>query len=104
VDALEILDGDVTPHVFVITADTEGTLDDWNPELKVGDEVVLYLFEIPAPADAPNMSPELIGQYERFGQLFGIVGGKQGVFDVVDGVAISRSEIADLTLNDLSTD
>jgi hypothetical protein len=104
VNAAEILDGDKTSHVFVVTADTEGPLDDWNPDLEVGDEVVLYLFEVPAPADAPNMSPELIGQYERFGQLFGIVGGKQGVFDVVDGVATSRSEIADLALNDLATD
>lgn len=101
IDVAEALKGAVSAaSVYVVTADTEGTIDTWNPYLEEGEEVVLYLFRI--PDDAPNMSAELKEQVAKFGSLYGIVGGNQGVFDVNGDVAVSRSESNQLTVTGLT--
>lgn len=91
-----VLVGDPTlGEIHVITNDTTGIIDTYTPTLEPGQEIVLYLFDVPAEEG----SSELIARDRKYGGLYGVVGGKQGVFDVVDGRAISRSDLKELQID-----
>lgn len=85
--------------VYLITADNTDVINDWDPTFRPDEHVVVYLFEI--PSHAPNMSPELAERVEKYGSLYGFVGGNQGVFDVIGDSAQSRFEGAPLEITDL---
>jgi hypothetical protein len=85
----ETLKGSGSQTIHVVTADDSKVISDWEPSLKSGDRVVLYLFAI--PGEAPHLSPELSERVAKYGSLFGVVGGTQGVFDVTGDSATSRS-------------
>ena len=85
--------------VYLVTADNTGVFTDWDPTFRPGEHVVVFLFEI--PPNAPNMSPELAERVEKYGSLYGLVGGSQGVFDVIGDSARSRFEDAPLEITNL---
>lgn len=79
----------------IVLTDSQGVLDDWTPDLRVGQPVVLFLFDVAAEEG----SAELRSKDAEHGSLFGVVGGRQGVFDVAGRVAVSRSDAVALQLD-----
>jgi hypothetical protein len=79
----------------VVLTDSQGVVDDWTPDLRVGQDVVVFLFEVPAEEG----SAELRTKDAEHGGVFGVVGGKQGVFDVAGQKAVSRSDLASLQVD-----
>ncbi len=67
-------------------------VDSYTPVLEPGQRVVLYLFDVPAE----DGSDELIVHDSKYGGLYGVRGGNQGVFDVLDGRATSRGDTTKL--------
>ena len=93
VDVASTLVGDSLPgEIHVIVNDVSGMVDSYTPVLEPDQEIVLYLFDVPAEEG----SDELIEHDSKYGGLFGVRGGNQGVFDVVDGRATSRADTTKL--------
>lgn len=79
----------------IVVTDSEGVLDESIPRLQPGQDIVVFLFDVPAEEG----SAELRSRDEEFGGLFGVVGGNQGVFDVAGQEATSRADVSPLDLN-----
>ncbi|MEX1134028.1 MAG: hypothetical protein WED83_04200 [Acidimicrobiia bacterium] len=96
VEVLRIMQGTTDRvRVPVVVNDTTGMVAPDTPTLREGEEVVLFLFDVPAERG----SVEIQEQDGAFGGLFGVVGGSQGVFDVIGDVAISRSDVEPLRMD-----
>lgn len=96
VEVADVLKGDVdSKRIAVVMADTGGVDDQWTPTLRAGETVVLHLFDVPAELG----SQEVQAQDRAHGGLFGLVGGRQGVFDVKGPIATSRSDTHAISLD-----